>query len=871
MRAVSGEWQARKRRWVITTHKVDEIIRVDAPSHEAFEALTNLFDDIDDDLNSLREVMRGIDSLLDKSKPGDARGVSQCRLCVSQLFKLINENLLKCGWFLLGDALTVVHKFLDILVTLDEEDADDFVEQLDEKCSISCIIFRYYQILRIVGLNDIKESQGGALRASVKLLEKLCRGQGIWLHASYLFAIVHLRKQLQEHNNYSDICKFLNDLEASFFECVQTNSNYATQTLFGVRFHITTTEHKTHTTRKDAMPDRPEIFKDAQVVAYTKYGRVAFNFGEKISRRRLVLHPYTGASVQEGNNWTIERALRFVAMWPDEISAARVKSKVQLDKRKHKWNLFERGIKFGEISCDSNFESFAIALRYAQASLLGNSFYHDSIHFLKMNTMKEKSTVSKQLRKYLTRYAPNSLLSLGNLKVPHITMSVGSVVDVLESYRGSKVVTFGRDDELVSLCWVAPWATSFIDKMSYFMIDASFFALRPYVYCVPHGVCCNTSIPLGLSVYGSEKVELYQLFLDCLPQHSRDTLVKKVCITDDGTAIRSFLEAHKIRQVLCHRHLIESFGTNGIGGSIIRIILKSADEQDFVKKRNYCNEIILEFEKAGNTFQKLAKYLQLTCQTRDTDGSFVDLDKRDYLQKWALWLRDSVTSTTNHQESFHRTINAAVRSRTRKFGFIRSLHTLLSKACEKRAKWQSYAGRNLDEAFRKVQQAKTEGTETQCSCRGSLETARRWEIEAIPFPCVHVRSNIRNQMFRSFKEAVVERLASVDAGIEDSLENKITVVKNETLCPVHEPIPLSRLSLDKKDDTISKKEAKILNQNEKRAIKIGNEIFPSLSVRLHRESVISVCRTVIEENSTESAASQFVKCYIEIGRRLKQK
>ena len=147
------------------------------------------------------------------------------------------------------------------------------------------------------------------------------------------------------------------------------------------------------------------------------------------------------------------------------------------------------------------------------------------------------------------------------------------------------------------------------------------------------------------------------------------------------------------------------------------------------------------------------------------------------MQKWALWLRDSVTSTTNHQESFHRTINAAVRSRTRKFGFIRSLHTLLSKACEKRAKWQSYAGRNLDEAFRKVQQAKTDGTETQCSCRGSLETARRWEIEAIPFPCVHVRSNIRNQMFRSFKEAVVERLASVDAGIEDSLENKIETAK----------------------------------------------------------------------------------------------
>ena len=71
MRAVSGEWQARKRRWVITTHKVDEIIKVDAPSHEAFEALTKLFDNIDGDLNSLREVMRGIDSLLDKSKPGE--------------------------------------------------------------------------------------------------------------------------------------------------------------------------------------------------------------------------------------------------------------------------------------------------------------------------------------------------------------------------------------------------------------------------------------------------------------------------------------------------------------------------------------------------------------------------------------------------------------------------------------------------------------------------------------------------------------------------------------------------------------------------------------------------------------------------------
>ena len=81
MRVVSGFF-ARKRHLVTTTHKVNEIIRVDVPSHDACEALANLFDDIGGDLNSLRQVMPGIGSLLDKSKPGDAeRSFSVSPMC----------------------------------------------------------------------------------------------------------------------------------------------------------------------------------------------------------------------------------------------------------------------------------------------------------------------------------------------------------------------------------------------------------------------------------------------------------------------------------------------------------------------------------------------------------------------------------------------------------------------------------------------------------------------------------------------------------------------------------------------------------------------------------------------------------------------
>ena len=172
--------------------------------------------------------------------------------------------------------------------------------------------------------------------------------------------------------------------------------------------------------------------------------------------------------------------------------------------------------------------------------------------------LRERSSpIAKSLKRYLVRAMSKTQL------VQHLRLSKcakklepQSIIQVLATCDGLKSVHFGHDESILSTCWVAPWAPSAISNASYFILDASFYALRPYVYCVPHVIHCNTSIPIGISVAASETAALYEQFFNLLPGESREKLREKICITDEGSAVQSFLSSNGIQQVLCHRHLM---------------------------------------------------------------------------------------------------------------------------------------------------------------------------------------------------------------------------------------------------------------------------------------------------------------------------
>ena len=68
----------------------------------------------------------------------------------------------------------------------------------------------------------------------------------------------------------------------------------------------------------------------------------------------------------------------------------------------------------------------------------------------------------------------------------------------------------GVDQVIRSVTWISPWAQKIQKKIQYLEIDASFKAVKPYAYCIFHGVVYNSSIPFALTLYPTEDTKLYE-------------------------------------------------------------------------------------------------------------------------------------------------------------------------------------------------------------------------------------------------------------------------------------------------------------------------------------------------------------------------
>ena len=164
-------------------------------------------------------------------------------------------------------------------------------------------------------------------------------------------------------------------------------------------------------------------------------------------------------------------------------------------------------------------------------------------------------------------------------------------------------------------------------------------------------------------------MELFSLFCDLFPESSLEPLTRLTCITDEGSSLQSFLNGRRIRQVLCHRHLIQSFGSSGMPGALARAILKSSNQESFSRRIQYTNDVMAA-EQDGRTFDKIDKSRSITCQVRVSERLIEE--KQSYVEKWPLWSGGSVANTTSHGESFHRSLNHAVCPNGKKLGFKKS-------------------------------------------------------------------------------------------------------------------------------------------------------------------------------------------------------
>ena len=115
---------------------------------------------------------------------------------------------------------------------------------------------------------------------------------------------------------------------------------------------------------------------------------------------------------------------------------------------------------------------------------------------------------------------------------------------------------------LSGLIYIMPWAVDVAKRIDYLEIDASFKAVRPYSYCIFHGIKFNNSIPFAISEFPTEKEDLYELLFEGTSHFKINSnyFERKHALSDLGDSILSFSRRHLMQNHFCHRHIIEIFG-----------------------------------------------------------------------------------------------------------------------------------------------------------------------------------------------------------------------------------------------------------------------------------------------------------------------
>ena len=215
--------------------------------------------------------------------------------------------------------------------------------------------------------------------------------------------------------------------------------------------------------------------------------------------------------------------------------------------------------------------------------------------------------------------------------------------------------------EVQTFCWIAEWTFNLVKPINrhlYLQIDASFYSLYPYVYCIPLLIIDNASLPLGLVMGPSEHKNLFFEFFDLLKNIDNDSQLKNIPIlSDEGKAIQSFVNENQCQQFFCYRHLIEKIGAHSILGIITRRLLfqptlekfqnelpQSISDVNYLISNNYVDQ---------KSVEKFVRVFDLKISNGLIENNYVANHRH------GLWNRSmlGISTCSNHVERLHRTLN----------------------------------------------------------------------------------------------------------------------------------------------------------------------------------------------------------------------
>lgn len=330
--------------------------------------------------------------------------------------------------------------------------------------------------------------------------------------------------------------------------------------------------------------------------------------------------------------------------------------------------------------------------------------------------------------------------------------------DIISDKNWNKIEIDSKEKVLVSCIWVMPWFEEVLHQIHYLEIDASFYALDPYKYCIYHSITNNSSIPIALSFHPEESSELYGLIYENMSmfQLNQNLLYNLEVLSDMHAALKKFCADYNLNLHFCHRHIIGHFSGHSSLGIWAARLLKARTYNEYLKEKEIIqselNEFIVkrtEIAPIRPEFQK--KIDDLIVMLSDPNDPQIDIEKikgsNYFLPNWANWLRKEkhIGRCTNHCEGAHGNINSMFPSsgkHTVKNGLMKIINYILNYLENRKDTYNLSFQRRFDKFIEKVRQIVCLNSKGYLKCSNQFcnecdEASYNLMIYGIHFPCIH--------------------------------------------------------------------------------------------------------------------------------------
>jgi hypothetical protein len=285
------------------------------------------------------------------------------------------------------------------------------------------------------------------------------------------------------------------------------------------------------------------------------------------------------------------------------------------------------------------------------------------------------------------------------------------------------------------MTWLIPNILDVLAKCQYIELDASFQASYPYVYTVPQAIIQNEAIPLGFTLAPTERMELYKEFYDAIshayPRY--DFHWKIPILTDEGAALIAFAKKFHMEHYLCYKHLLFKFVQNTPLYFLVRRIIFSPTPERLEKITHSIQMTASLIFQTSTAHQEAFEYIfqwQYNHQNHQWTQNSTNFSQQ------SLWVRNEkgIGTTTNHAESFHRTMNINTKKDdTPQKKTMNFRNTIVRKIKRNHMK----SGRQIQEFIVNEQKQAVKKNITQVETCQKCDTSRFKARFLCEVPCLH--------------------------------------------------------------------------------------------------------------------------------------